>query len=203
MTDHFASKQMVNKITSEKYSNLSDKIVFGLWTQMVITLKDAEEQSGRNRENDTLCKTALASIGGGDINNLETNAYTFINELGNNMQLNNNLDPATTNLPGIIDTGLRVNGINDSNLAEVAAKAGLGFLNEDEIKQYETLMKKITKTHPSITCDDLQQYDDVTRIKLSMYSLINNQTNNFFYTNLKCRIFGTDKINLNNYVIQQ
>jgi hypothetical protein len=195
MTDHFASKQMVNKITSDKYSNLSDKIVFGLWTQMVITLKDAEKQTGRNRENDTLCKTALASIGGGDINNLETNAYTFINELGNNMQLNNNLDPATTNLPGIIDTGLRVNGINDSNLAEVAAKAGLGFLNEDEIKQYETLMKKITKTHPSITCDDLQQYDDVTRIKLSMYSLINNQTNNFFYTNLKCRIFGTDKIN--------
>jgi hypothetical protein len=28
---------------------------------------------------------------------------------------------------------------------------------------------------------------------LSIYSLIKNPTNNFFYTNLKCRLFGTSK----------
>ena len=37
----------------------------------------------------------------------------------------------------------------------------------------------------------------ITALKLSIYSLLFNPTNNFFYTNLKCRLFGTSKEELN------
>ena len=98
-------------------ANLSDKLMFGLWTQMVITLKEAE--GGKPRSNTSTCGLLMTSIGGQDITKIEENAYDVINsigmQIGTKENMNNNITPALNNLPGYIDTGLSENGINYSN----------------------------------------------------------------------------------------
>ena len=204
MHKKFSDPDMVDKLTNG-YANLSDKLVFGLWTQMINTLKTAEGKIGiNNRSDDMLCNNIMpligGIIGGSDISNLENNSYTLIDEIGSkikqtgNPNINVNDDPSLTNLPGYIDTGLREGGINYSNYAEVALQAGSTFLNIEEQAAYDELMKK-----SSISCNDLYpKFDKITALKLSINSLIRNPTKNFFFTNLNCRLFGSNNIDPNN-----
>jgi hypothetical protein len=188
MIKKFSQDDVIDKLTSNK-SNLGDKIVFSMWTQMINTLKGAESNSGIDDRDE--CNKAASMIGISDLDNLEKNAHTLINIIGsrlaNNPNMNGNAIPAENNLPGHIDTGLREDGAN-------IAGAIITFLNDDELTSYNKLMETITDKKPYINCDDLYpKFNKVTALKLSIYSLIKNPTNNFFYTNLKCRLFGTSK----------
>jgi hypothetical protein len=198
MHKKFSEPQMINKLTSGE-ANLSDKLMFGLWTQMVTTLKEAEGNKSRN--DDLTCNNSIMQgIIGQDINNIETNAYYLIDAIASadtvlyNPNMNDNVKPSENNLPGYIDTGLiDLDGINYSNNAWVAFGATATFLNEEELKFYDTLIKK-----PSISCSDFNGLNRITALKLSIFSLIRNPTNNFFYKNLNCRLFGTEQSDLNN-----
>ena len=200
MHKKFSDPGMVDKLTNGD-ANLSDKLVFGLWTQMINTLKTSEGKIGiNNRSDDMLCNNIMPLIGGSDISNLENNSYTLIDEIGRkiketgNPNINANVEPSLTNLPGYIDTGLREGGINYSNYAEVALQAGSTFLNIEEQAAYDELMKK-----SSISCNDLYpKFDKITALKLSINSLIRNPTKNFFFTNINCRLFGSNNIDPNN-----
>ena len=207
MINKFSEKEMFEKLTSNTQPNLSDKFVFGLWSQMINTLKVAESKVGINdRNDDMLCSSALPLIGVQKISELEKNAYTLIDSIGKEIADNNlkmaqtSNNPTLSNFPGYIDTGLReADGVNYSNYGEVALKAGTAFLSKDELEIYDKLMKTITDKKPSITCDDLYpRFDNITALKLSINSLLFNPTNNFFFTNLKCRLFGTSKPDMEN-----
>ena len=206
MINKFNENDMLKKLTSNDQPNLSEKLVFGLWSQMINTLTLSESKAGIDRKSDILCSKSLPFIGVQDINKLEDNARSTINGVAKTIG-DNNLNmvqystspPTLSNFPGYIDTGLReTDGVNYSNYAEVALKAGASFLSKDEFETYDKLMKTISDKKPSITCDDLYPtFDNITALKLSIYSLLFNPTNNFFYTNLKCRLFGTSKEELN------
>lgn len=192
MIKKFSDEKMLTKLTSKTQPNLGDKIVFSMWSQLINTLQVAENKYGINDRSE--CKKPVSMIGVSDIDNLEKSARSLINLVGSrvvdNPNMNGNVSPAENNLPGYIDTGLREDGAN-------IAAAIITFLNEDELTSYNKLMETITDKKPSITCDDLYpsppKFNKITALKLSIYSLIKNPTNNFFYTNLKCRLFGTSK----------
>lgn len=200
MLKKFSSDEMIDKLTNNVNANLGDKIVFGLWSQMVTTLKTAEKNVGiQNRSDDMICSNILPFVGVQDITNLEDNAYALIDDIGSKLQDNVNMrksffQPSVNNLPGYINTGLRdvEDGINYSNYVEVAAVSSVSFLTAEEKSKYDELIKK-----PVITCNDLYpKFDKITALKLSIFSLINNPTKNFFYTNLNCRLFGSSSVDI-------
>ena len=138
MINKFSGKDMFNKLTNDK-PNLSDKLVFGFWAQMINTLKISESNAGKgDRGDDMLCSNALPLIGVQDISSLESNAYTLIDsiayEIGNKNQnmVQHSVGATFNNFPGFIDTGLREkDGINYSNYVEVAVTAVASILTED------------------------------------------------------------------------
>ena len=156
MINKFNENDMLKKLTSNVQPNLSEKLVFGLWSQMINTLTLSESKAGIDRKSDILCSKALPFIGVQDINKLEDNARSTINGVAKTIG-DNNLNmvqystspPTLSNFPGYIDTGLReADGVNYSNYGEVALKAGTAFLSKDELEIYDKLMKTITDKKP-------------------------------------------------------
>ena len=197
MLKKFSDPNMVKKLSNDE-SNLGEKLVFGLWTQMVNTLKESE--GGKARNTNLLCNSVnMAAIGVQDINNIETNAYTLIDQIGEERVLNNNnnieisnIKPALNNLPGYIDAGLIEEGVNYSNIASVAPDIIAKFLSNEELVSYDKLMEK-----PNVMCKDLEKFNSLTALKLSIWSLVRNPNKSFFYKNLNCRLFGSEKADFN------